>query len=85
MTGFWRWRGWGVFSSSNGILLFSYSKITFEPGIPGPKGLKGRVGPTGPDSNIAECTPKNENLGNAKMFIKRENKSKEFIRPHLKS
>lgn len=67
------------------FLIFSYSKITFEPGLQGPKGIKGRVGPRGSDSNIAECSPKNENLGNAKMFIKREKKLKEFIKPHLKS
>lgn len=67
------------------FLIFSYSKITFEPGIQGPKGIKGRVGPRGRDSNIAECSPKNESLGNAKMFIKKENKLKEFIKPHLKS
>tara|TARA_B100000902_G_C27316437_1_gene921652 strand:+ start:201 stop:566 length:366 start_codon:yes stop_codon:yes gene_type:complete len=65
------------------FLIFSYSKIIFNPGIQGPSGLKGRVGPQGRDSDIAECSPKLEKLGEVKKIFNDEKNMTKLDKPIL--
>ena len=66
------------------FLIFSFSTVKFKPGVQGPKGLKGRVGPMGKESNIAECTKKYETLGDAYMNLNKQKSKYKFKKPLLR-
>jgi hypothetical protein len=48
------------------FLIFSFSKVRFDPGPQGPKGTRGRLGPKGKSSNVQGCEKQTQSLGRTK-------------------
>jgi hypothetical protein len=55
------------------ILMLTYNKVKFTPGIRGPKGLRGEDGFRGTDVQVEQCDKQNRNMGEA--YIKSEKDS----------
>jgi hypothetical protein len=52
------------------ILILTYNKVKFTPGIRGPQGLRGENGIRGIDVQVEQCDKQNRNMGEA--YIKQE-------------
>lgn len=48
------------------FIIFSFSKVRFDPGPQGPKGTRGRLGPNGKSSNVEGCEKQTKSLGRSK-------------------
>ena len=47
------------------ILMLTYNKVKFTPGIRGPQGLRGEDGFRGTDKEVEQCEKQNRNMGQA--------------------
>jgi hypothetical protein len=54
------------------VLMLTYNKVKYTPGIRGPKGLRGENGFRGIDVEVEQCDKQNRNIGQA--YIKDEKK-----------
>lgn len=54
------------------FLIFSFSKVRFDPGPQGPKGTRGRLGPNGKSSNVQGCEKQTSSLGRSKYESNRK-------------
>lgn len=52
------------------IMVMTYNKVKYTPGIVGPKGLRGENGFRGNDAEVEQCSKQGRNIGNA--YIKKE-------------
>lgn len=52
------------------ILMLTFNKVKYTPGITGPKGLRGEDGVRGTDVEVEQCAKQNRNMGQA--YIKSE-------------
>lgn len=54
------------------ILMITYNKVKYTPGIQGPKGLRGVAGGRGIDDEVEQCQKQSRTLGDE--FVGNENK-----------
>ena len=59
------------------FLIFSYNKIMFTPGVPGPKGISGRPGPHGNSTGINGCAKPIRNI----EYMRKQKKNNKFVKP----
>ena len=58
------------------ILMITFNKVKYRPGIEGPKGLRGEEGGRGRDDEVEECEKQSRKLGDE--YVMRE--KKDYIR-----
>lgn len=54
------------------ILMITYNKVKYTPGIQGPKGLRGEIGGRGIDMEVEQCQLQSKSIGSE--YINKETK-----------
>jgi len=55
------------------VLMLTYNKVKFTPGIRGPQGLRGEDGFRGTDVQVEQCDKQNRNMGEAYIKTEKDN------------
>jgi hypothetical protein len=55
------------------MLMLTYNKVKFTPGIRGPKGIRGEDGIRGKDIQVEQCDKQNRNMGETYIKVEKEN------------
>jgi hypothetical protein len=54
------------------VLMLTYNKVKFTPGVRGPQGLRGEDGFRGTDIQVEQCDKQNRNMGQAYIDNEKE-------------